>query len=63
MDAGLTDAEIMDRGGWKTEGMMRRYRKQSPERAPALSRKFAEHLRRLADQRAANADKVAVFPK
>ena len=37
MDAGLSDAEIMERGGWKTTAMMQRYRKQNPERAHASS--------------------------
>ena len=43
-DAGLSDAEIMDRSGHKTDAMMRRYLKQRPERAHAASEKLEAYL-------------------
>jgi integrase len=38
-DAGLSEAEIMGRSGHRTDAMLRRYRKEKPERAHAASEK------------------------
>lgn len=67
-DAGLSDGEIKDRSGHRTDSMMRRYLKQRPERAHASSQKLDAYLaqkreERIADIRTADADKVAEFPR
>jgi integrase len=67
-DAGLTDGEIMDRTGHRTDSMMRRYLKQNPERAHAASLKLEAYLaekrrRRVVESRALVVEVRGVFSK
>jgi integrase len=66
-DAGLSDAEIKDRSGHRTDAMMRRYLKQKPERAHAASKRLETFLsrkrKRVAEKPTADAERIAVFPK
>ncbi len=53
-DAGLGEAEIMGRSGHRTDAMLRRYRKEKPERAHAASEKverFVQAQRAKAETR------------
>jgi integrase len=63
-EAGLSNKEIKDRSGHKTDAMMERYLKQHPKRAHDASDKVEAEVekRRLAEKKTSDAERVAVFP-